>query len=142
MAIAYWDTSAVVPYYLPEPLSKQVQDRLRENGLAVSGLVEVEFFSVLARRVRTAELPRSHAERVGALFLAHLEEGLYRRLPIDSAHFQRARAWMGRFDTPLRVPDALHLAVAFLERLPLVTADRALGRSAASLGIQVDLLQQ
>ena len=142
MALVYWDTSALVPYYLPEPLSDQVQTRLLKDEPAVSWLVEVEFFSTLTRKVRAGELDRVHAERVASLFLAHLDEGFYHRLPLEALHFRMARDWIGRFDLPLRAPDALHLAVAFTAGLPLVTADQVLAQSAEALGIEAFLFQE
>jgi predicted nucleic acid-binding protein len=51
-----------------------------------------------------------------------------------------ARGFIGRFDLPLESPDALHLAVAAEQRLPLVTADQQLARNAASLGLEVELI--
>ncbi|HHE47931.1 MAG TPA: hypothetical protein ENL11_03215 [Candidatus Acetothermia bacterium] len=53
-----------------------------------------------------------------------------------------ARDWIGRFDLPLRAPDALHLAVAFTAGLPLVTADQVLAQSAEALGIEAFLFQE
>jgi len=141
VGLIYWDTSALVPYYLPERLSDQVQDRLLADEPAISWLVEVEFFSTLARRVRTGELDRGQAERVKSLFMSHLEEGFYHRLALEAGHFCMARDWIGRFDLALRAPDALHIAVAFRQGLPLVTADKVLARSAEALGVEVTLLE-
>ncbi len=47
-----------------------------------------------------------------------------------------ARNWIGNFETPLRTLDALHLAVAFTNKLDIVTADIALAKSAEILGIK------
>ncbi len=141
MGLIYWDTSALVPYYLPEPLSDRVQALLLEGEPAISWLVELEFFSMLSRRVRTGELDRGHAERVKSLFLSHVEDGLYRLLPLEATHFRMARDWIGRFDLSLRAPDALHIAVAFKQGLPLITAYKVLARSAEALGVEVTLLE-
>ncbi len=141
MGLIYWDTSALVPYYLPEPLSDRVQALLRESEPAISWLVELEFFSMLSRRVRTGELDRRHAERVKSLFLSHVEDGLYLLLPLKATHFRMARDWNGQFDLSLRAPDALHIAVVFKQGLPLITADKVLARSAEALGVEVTLLE-
>ena len=46
----YVDTSLLVPYYCPEALSQRAERTLRADPRpAVSDLVEVEFFSALAR---------------------------------------------------------------------------------------------
>ena len=69
----YLDTSVIVAYYLPEPLSSTVQRIfVTQSGLAISELVEVEFLSALSLRVRIGELPRTDAERVVRLFREHL----------------------------------------------------------------------
>ena len=71
----------------------------------------------------------------------HLEQNFYRRLELKNHHYRQAYTYLARFDLPLKAPDALHLATASLERLPLVTADRQLARNAESLGLEVDLLE-
>jgi len=49
----YIDTSLVVPYYCHEALSRAAERTLRGDARpALSDLVEVEFFSALARKVR------------------------------------------------------------------------------------------
>jgi len=93
--IRYIDTSVLVAYYLPEPLSGSAERNLRRGGTpAISPLVEVEFASVLARKVRTRELALATARAALEQFRAHLEEGLYRRLEIGSAHYAQAQRWV------------------------------------------------
>lgn len=49
----YLDTSVLVAYYCPEPLSEQVQNFLSQNiKPAVSFLTQVELFSAVAKKVR------------------------------------------------------------------------------------------
>lgn len=51
--MVYVDTSVLVAYYCPEPLSVAVQQFLIEQPKpAISSLTEVELFSALARKVR------------------------------------------------------------------------------------------
>ncbi len=134
----YVDTSVLVPYYLPEPLSDRVQRFLRETpDIAVSDLGEVEFFSALARKVRERELSREDARRIAAVFTGHLEGGAYARLELDRAIYHTAQGRIGGFEIPLRTLDALHLAAAATSALPIATADAALARSARSLGLSV-----
>jgi uncharacterized protein len=56
--LIYLDTSAIVPYYVPEKLSDVVEQLLQkqEDQPIISQLVEVEFFSALSRRVRMGEV--------------------------------------------------------------------------------------
>lgn len=88
----YVDTSALVPYYCPEPLSEKVQRVLSgHDAPAISDLVEVEFFSALAKKVRVRQMRRQEARDIQAVFLGHLAEGLYIRLPLERRHFAVAR---------------------------------------------------
>ncbi|MEK8090793.1 type II toxin-antitoxin system VapC family toxin [Thermithiobacillus plumbiphilus] len=137
----YLDTSALVPYYYPEPLSARVQQILQaQSQRVISEAVEVELHSALARKVREHALTPSGAQRIATLFLRHVEDGIFSRLSLRSAHYRLAREWIGRFDLPLRTLDALHLATAAFESLPLVTADEQLARSASILGIETIFL--
>lgn len=138
----YFDTSVVVAYYLPERLSTRVQEIYEyEIGPAVSDLVELELFAALSLRLRLGDLERAQVERVSGLFLRHLADGLYTRIPVNPGHYRTARGFIARFDLPLKAPDALHLAVAAAESLKLVTADGQLARNAEALGVEVDLVR-
>ncbi len=82
-------------------------------------------------------MSRRDARRVATIFLTHVEGGYYEHLSVQPAHFRIARGWIASFETPLRTLDALHLAVAHVHGLRLVTADGALARSANAVGVQV-----
>jgi predicted nucleic acid-binding protein len=140
--LIYLDTSAVVPYYVPENLSNIVERLLQqqEDQPIISQLVEVELFSALSRRVRMSELSRNDALAITELFKNHINEGLYRLVLLENQHYHLARDWIARFDLPLRTLDALHLAVSSINNLYLVTADDRLAQSATVLGIDVLLL--
>ena len=138
----YFDTSVVVAYYCPEPLSPAAERRLRGDATpAVSDLVEVEFFSALARKVRAREMSSRDATRAGERFVDHLGTGLYGRIAVQRRHYEVARGWLARFTSPLRTLDAVHLALADVEGLRLATADQSLSRSARNLGIDVILVR-
>lgn len=131
----YLDTSVLVAYYCPEPLSDRAEKIVREQAQpAVSQLSEVEFASAVARKRRGRLMSAEDAGRVLAQFAGHLETGFYTRLVLDSHHFLIARDWIAGFTTPLRTLDALHLAVAVTSSLQLVTADQELADSARLLG--------
>lgn len=138
----FLDTSVIIAYYLPETYSQQVQRYYDdEPQLVISSLVEVEAISVFARLVRTQSLSMNAARQVSDAFTAHLDQGIYTRLPLQVQHYRYAREAIARFDLPLKAPDALHLAAAALEQLPLITADRQLARNAGALGVRVELLE-
>ncbi len=137
----YLDTSILVAYYCPEPLSEQANRLLRSETMpAVSDLTEVELVWALSRKVREGEMDHPDAERVAALFLSHLNTHMYTRLPLRRQHYQLARDWIGRFVLPLRSLDALHLAIAEIEGRTLATSDSGMADSASALGIRTLLL--
>ena len=139
----YIDTSLLVPYYCPEALSPAAERALRGDPRpAVSDLIEVEFFSALARKVRARDMSAADATRTGERFIDHLHAGLYARIAVQRRHYEAVRGWLARFTLPLRALDALHLALADLEGLRLATADQDLSRSAKSLGISVTLVRR
>lgn len=137
----YLDTSILVAYYVPEALSQFVQQRLRSAAeITISELAQTEFVAALSLRQRIGDLSLADVQQVTTLFTQHLDENLYRSLHLNRAAYRQARDYIARFDLPLKAPDALHLAAAALEQLPLVTADRQLARNAETLGIDVELL--
>jgi predicted nucleic acid-binding protein len=138
----YIDTSLLVSYYCPEALSRAAERTLRGDPRpAVSDLVEVEFFSALARKVRMRAMSAADATRTGEQFLDHLQTGLYVRVAVERRHYEAARGWLARFTSPLRALDAVHLALADVEGLRLATADQGLSRSARRLGVAVTLVR-
>ncbi len=138
----YIDTSLLVPYYCPETLSQVAERTLRGDPRpAISDLVEVEFFSALARKARAKEMSTADATRTGERFLDHLQVGLYTRIAVQRRHYEAARGWLARFTFPLLALDALHLALADVEGLRLATADQDLSRAARSLGVAATLVR-
>jgi predicted nucleic acid-binding protein len=135
----YFDTSALVPYYRPEPASEACEALLLASGdaVVVSDLVEVEFASVVARLVRMGELDEDGARRVERAFAEDAAEGRYRRVAVEGGHFGRARDWLRLRTTALRLLDALHLAVAAGLGAELVTADGTLAEAGERLGLAV-----
>ena len=130
-ASAYVDTSVLGAYYCPEPLSAAAETALRDLATPViSTLTEVEFASLIARKRRLRELTERQARAILDLFGGHVAEGFYRRVPLGTEHFLRARELVATLSSALRTLDALHLAAALAENLPLLTADRDLARAA------------
>ena len=138
----YLDTSVLAPFYWAEALSDAVEELLRsETDLGISQLVEVELFSALSRRVRMREISSEEARAIAERFQTDLTNGFYIQLALEPGHYNRARDWISHFETPLRTLDALHLAVAASNDIPLLTADEALAESAESLGVEVQILR-
>lgn len=139
--MAYVDTSVLVAYYCPEALSRKAQREIGKSGVpTVSPLTEVEFCSALGIKVRTGGLDVLSAHRVLSCFQSHCADGVYRIVPIENPAYALARRWITSFSAPLRTLDALHLAVAFMARQVLLTADRAMATSAKEFGVRHRLL--
>ncbi len=140
--MVYVDTSVLVAYYCPEPLSEKAEASLTAQiQPAISSLTEIELFSAISRKVREKDIDHKDAGRVIARFVVHLDNHYYTYLPVEPNHFQLARSWIGMFKLSLRTLDALHLAIASSEGFKVVTADKNLSRSAKALGVNVQLLE-
>ena len=137
----YVDTSAIVAYYCPEPLSEKAESFLTAHVRpAIGALTEVELFSALSRKIREGGMNRTDVSRIISKFLAHVDSLFYTRVSIELNHYRLARDWIGQFNTSLRSLDALHLAVTSSEGLTLITADEGLSKSAEILAVDVVLL--
>ncbi|MBN2701030.1 MAG: type II toxin-antitoxin system VapC family toxin [Methylothermaceae bacterium] len=136
----YFDTSALVPYYRPEPLSDQVQQLLLQaenDPVCISFLTETEFASVMGRLVRMGELSSKDAAMIQAAFQEDIHRGCYRILDLHRGHYQLARDWLLMHKTALRTLDSLHLAVTALSDLELVTADSVMAKAAELFSIPI-----
>lgn len=72
--MVYVDTSVLVGYYCPEPISEKVERFLMaQKRPAISLLTEVELFSALSKKIRGKEMNRRDASKVSARFLTHLD---------------------------------------------------------------------
>ena len=124
---AYIDTSVLGAYYCPEPQSEAAERALRQVEVPViSNLSEVEFHSLIARKYRLKELSESRARAIIDLFGNHVSEGFYRRMALGNEHFIKARQFLGLMSSSLHTLDALHLAAAYSETIPVMTADQVL----------------
>ncbi len=128
---AYVDTSILGAYYCPEPLSAAAESMLRRiEAPVISVLSEVEFCSLISKKYRLKELKERQAKEILDLFSNHVAEGFYRRIPLSTEHFIKARMLVASMENALRTLDALHLAAALTEGLTLVTADHEFARAA------------
>lgn len=110
----YFDTSCLVPLILPEAASELIAaffEGLEADDLAISHWTRVEFASLLAREVRMGGLDAGTAREAGSRFEEMIHESFIVVLPTRD-DFDRARDWLGHFETGLRAGDALHLAIA------------------------------
>ncbi len=136
--IYYIDTSVIVSYYSPEPLSDKVEAFLRTCFQpSVSRLTEVEYYSALAKKVRLQELSNDDAERLASMFLSHIRGGFYIPVTLADEHYRLACEWICLWNTTLRTLDALHLSLAASHEMTIVTADRQMAGAAKTLSVNV-----
>ena len=139
--MAYLDTSVLAPYYCPKSLSRKVQRALAEvNEPVISSLMELEFHSALAIKVRSRAMDRATGGKIAAMFQLHMADGRYCIVPIAVREYTLACNWLSRFDSALRTLDALHLAAAFANDLTLISADRVMIRCAKKFGVEHRLI--
>lgn len=139
---AYIDTSVLGAYYCPEPMSSVVEEAILKVGIPViSHLSEVEFCSLVAKKCRLNEIKKRQAREIIDLFSNHVAEGFYRRMPLAVEHFIRARSLIASMTSSLRTLDALHLAAATSEGLPLLTADLGFAQAAKSVRARALLIK-
>lgn len=135
----YFDTSFLAPLVLPES-SRQIRTfvtSLPFDGLAVSHWAEVEFCSVLARDVRMGVRTEAAAHLKNAQFATLLRESFAVLLPSES-DYALTKDFLCHFETGLRAPDALHLAVAANNGAEAIyTLDKTLLRAGKFLGLPV-----
>ena len=136
----YFDASALVKLYLPEPDSASLNRLVagRRDAL-VSDLVVTEIVSSLCRRRREGSVSPQIVDRVRREILSHLDDGVYARVELVPAVHREAERLLASIDkVALRAADALHLALALSGGAATVlTFDRRLADAARASGLGV-----
>ena len=139
-AIRYYDTSALLPLYLPEPATAAAQTALeRDFGQLVTSVISpIELRSALARYARDGLLSPEQAEAIfrrAQLDLNHTPRRL--ELTHDVIH-EALRLFTAQSRQPMRTLDVLHVATCLrYGTLGFVTNDRQQARLAANTGLDV-----
>ena len=136
----FWDTSALIPLFVAEPSTAQVERQLREDPeVVVWTLTRVELFSAFARRRRAepSAVRRLAAARREVLSAwEHWSE-------VTAVEVVRRHAERIVETHPLRAADALQVGAAlvaaeeFPATLEFVTLDRRLAVAAEREGFRV-----
>lgn len=137
-AVFYLDTSALLPYYRPEPASETVEALLlgMDRPAVLSRLADLEMASALNRLVRMGELQEPEALLIEHVYLDDLREGRFDLIPVPVRAYSQARGWLLDHHLDLRALDALHIATCRHEGAVMITCDRRLHE--AALGVEVD----
>lgn len=141
----YWDTSCVLPLYIPEPGSAELSELAGSQAepLTSSQILGFEFLFAVHARVARREIPGSFASKVQRKFLADLDTGRFLLIPLGEDMLdQVAQMTMGLTKRSpvleLRTLDGIHLATAQkLGSEEVVTNDKRLRKAAHTLGIGV-----
>ena len=109
----YFDTGFIVPYFLPEAASLQVENFLRkfESGLTISQWTKTEFSSAVGMKCRRGQIS---SEEAGAAYgrFEEIVAAYFHVLPVQEKDFALASKYLQQWDRGLRSGDALHLAIA------------------------------
>lgn len=136
----YFDASALIKLYLPEPesdaLNRVVEGR---RDAIVSDLAVTEIVSSLCRRRREGAVNTQVVDRLRRQILSHFDSGVYRRVELlPEIHREAERLLVSIERVPLRAADALHLALALSgAAASVLTFDRRLADAARALGLNI-----
>jgi uncharacterized protein len=136
----YLDASAMLPILIKEPTSAVVDAFMStiQQELWVSDFAAAEVASALSRLVRAGRLQASE----GTACLSDFDvwrAAMTRPAEIHAVDVRVAGSYVRQFDLALRVPEALHLAIARRLDLVLVTLDRRMVAAAKELGVAVEV---
>ena len=136
----YFDTSFLVPFFLEEPTSSQVErflERQPTGTPTISLWTSVEFSSALAQQLRIGKLSQEAALEAETEFNSLISASFVTVAPA-AEDFERARQFLRRHETGLRSGDALHLAIASNRGAQaLYSLDRRLLKAGQVLGLPV-----
>jgi predicted nucleic acid-binding protein len=111
----YLDTSYIAKFYFNEPESPRVRELVRTADTIHSSLWALaEFHAVIHRRLREGSLAPSDAHELSSRFYQHVQEGLWKLIPVHEALLRRTSALIVSAppDLFIRTADAVHLATA------------------------------
>ena len=141
----YWDTSAILKLYAPEPDSRDYLRLLIQQveDVAISFLHRIELYFALGGKESRGEMSPGSAKRLFQLFEEHVEGGRYFVIPWgDDVEAEASRLLDGSLNaTPpvmLRSLDGVHLGALRAARIQsVVTADVRMRDAARSARIAV-----
>ena len=111
----YLDTAYIAKYYLPENDSEQVRKLIADSDVLISSSIAIaEMACVLHRQMREGNMTGVEVRRVFDMFLVHVEDGVWKLIPISDGILTQAGLLTGTAPktTFLRAGDAVHLITA------------------------------
>lgn len=138
--VVYFDTSALAKWYLPEEQSNDVEKYIQEHGpVAISELTVVEMRDLLARHRKEGNININTEIKVFATFEEDIRQKFLICHPLSDGLARSAVNLLSVLcDLPLRMIDAMHLAMAKeIQTEIFATADGTMAASAKALGFSV-----
>jgi hypothetical protein len=132
------DTSFLVPLFVQEPSSDRVTARIEDwpDAPIVSDFAMGEFASAVSIRMRRSDLSDMDARDILSDFDLWVNR-MTRRAALQTYDVLQAGQIVRRFDLALRMPAALHIAIAQRLSEPLATRDQRQAHAAVTLGLRV-----
>lgn len=135
----YFDTAYIAKFYFNEPESSRVRELVRKADAVYSSLwAFAEFHAVLHRHLREGAVSARDAKDLASRFSSHIEEGLWKLVPVGEALLRRTSARMvsAPRDVFLRTADAVHLMTASeIGEEEVWTSDRHMLAAAPHFGL-------
>lgn len=109
----YFNTSFIVPYFLPEAASPQVENFLLkfDYGLTISHWTKTEFAGAVGLKCRMGQISSREEEATHDRFNEIIAAYFFVLAPKEQ-DFSLAIAYLRQSELGLRAGDALHLAIA------------------------------
>jgi predicted nucleic acid-binding protein len=135
----YFDTSYIAKFYFNEPESSRVRQLVRTADTIHSSVWALaEFHGVIHRRLREGSLSPEDAHELSSRFYQHVQEGLWKLIPVHETLLRRTSALIVSAppDLFIRTADAVHLTTAHeAGERDVWTNDRHMLASAAHFGL-------
>lgn len=134
----YFDANVLVALFADDAFTAAADRIVRSvrDVVLVSDFAAAEFSGVIARRVRNRDLKAADARSAFSNFDAWCARDT-RRLEIQSSDVAGAISLVRRLDLNVRIPDALHIAIAQRNNATLVTFDKDLAAIARTVDLPV-----
>ena len=135
---AYFDASVLVSLFVVDSFADRAQVYMRDHQPIpiVSDFAAAEFASAVGRLVRTELLDLEHAFPIFAAFDGWRSQSAL-DCAVETSDVAAAGVLLRRLDAPLRVPAALHLAMALRMGVALATFDARLADIALRNGVDI-----
>lgn len=131
------DASALVSLFMADRHTAAIRHLFHAERptVGISDFACAEFASAVARRVRMARITVAQGGRLLSVHDGWVAANA-EPIEVEPADIRVASTSVRRFETGLRAPDALHIAICHRLELPLLTFDERQAAAAQQLGVR------